>query len=78
MRSAAGSTAKVIVIVAILVGLLVLGLIGWFSGLIPDTWEAIMALTTEPLSINGLASALWPVAVVGIIMIALIAVLTDL
>lgn len=78
MRSAAGSTAKIIVIVAILVGLLVLGLIGWFSGLIPGTWEAIMALTTELLSISGLASALWPVAVVGIIMIALIAVLTDL
>lgn len=78
MPSAAGSTAKVIVIVAILVGLLVLGLIGWFSGLIPGTWEAIMALTTEPLSISGLASALWPVAIVGIIMIALIAVLTDL
>lgn len=78
MRSAADSTAKGIVIVAILAGLLVLGLIGWFSGLIPGTWEAIMALMTEPLSISGLASALWPVAVVGIIMIALIAVLTDL
>ncbi|MGD7006364.1 hypothetical protein [Kocuria palustris] len=77
MRALSG-TIRIVLVLVLLALLVGLALFAWYSGLIPTIWETVVAIFNEPLATNGVLKALIGALIGGVMVLAVVLVITDL